>query len=207
MSRITEDQLLNRRYLLGLGLACLGLGASRVTAHEGDPAAPVLPPEFEPRLVSIAPGFAPGEIHVDPDEFALYWTLPGNQAIRFAVGIGRAELYHPGIYFVGAKKEWPSWTPTPEMVEREPELYERYAEEGMPGGPDNPLGARALYLFTEEQGDTFLRIHGTNAPETIGTAVSNGCARLLNEHILDLYSRVPLNTAVVLYPPTYHLGA
>ena len=199
--------MLTRRYLLGSGLAALGFAASRATAHEDDQGASGRRPEFEPRLVSIPPGFAPGEIHVDPDAFALYWTLPENQAIRYAVGIGREGLYHPGNFFVGAKKEWPSWTPTPDMVEREPELYAPYAEDGMPGGPSNPLGARALYLFTEKEGDTFLRIHGTNAPETIGTAVSNGCARLLNEHIVDLYERVPLNAPVVLYPPTVPLGA
>lgn len=199
--------MLTRRHILGSSLAAFGLAASRVAAHEENPAAQVLPPEYQPSLVSIPAGYAPGEIHVDPDTFALYWTLPGDQAIRYAVGIGRAGLYEPGVFFVGAKKEWPSWTPTPDMVAREPELYGPYAETGMPGGPDNPLGARALYLFTEERGDTFLRIHGTNAPQTIGAAVSNGCARLMNDHIVDLYERVPLNTPVVLYPATVPLSA
>jgi lipoprotein-anchoring transpeptidase ErfK/SrfK len=86
------------------------------------------------------------------------------------------------------------------MVEREPELYAEYAEEGMPGGPGNPLGARALYLFTEDRGDTYLRIHGTDRPDTIGAAVSNGCARLVNEQIIDLYDRVPMGTTIYLYP-------
>jgi lipoprotein-anchoring transpeptidase ErfK/SrfK len=192
--------MLSRRHLLGSSFAALGLAGTRAWAHDEE-AAQTLPPEFEPTLVEIPPGFAPGEIHVDPDAFALFWTLPDNMAIRYAVGIGKPGLYESGTYFVGAKKEWPSWTPTPDMVEREPELYGPYAEEGMPGGPDNPLGARALYLFTEDRGDTFLRIHGTNAPQTIGTAVSNGCARLINEHIVDLYERVPLNAPVILYPP------
>ena len=106
------------------------------------------------------------------------------------------------MFYVGDKKEWPSWTPTPDMIEREPELYQPYAD-GMPGGLENPLGARALYLFTPERGDTFLRIHGTNAPATIGTAVSNGCARLVNEQIIDLYNRVPVDTRVVLYPVSW----
>jgi lipoprotein-anchoring transpeptidase ErfK/SrfK len=127
-------------------------------------------------------------------------------AIRYAVGIARSGLYEPGTYHVGAKKEWPSWTPTPDMVERDPETYGPYAETGMPGGPDNPLGARALYLFTPERGDTFMRIHGTNAPETIGTAVSNGCVRLVNEHVVDLYERVPLDAPVILYPSLTTLG-
>lgn len=198
--------MLSRRHLLGSGLAVLGLAATRAGAHEAGGGSAVLPPEWQPTLVSIPPGFLPGEIHVDPDAFSLYWTLPGDMAIRYMVGIGRPGLYEAGTYHVGAKKEWPSWTPTPDMVAREPELYAPYAETGMPGGPDNPLGARALYLFTPERGDTFLRIHGTNLAQTIGTAVSNGCARLLNDHILDLYERVPLDTTVVLYPPLGTLG-
>jgi lipoprotein-anchoring transpeptidase ErfK/SrfK len=105
----------------------------------------------------------------------------------------------PGDFYVGAKREWPSWTPTAAMVERDPERYGPYADTGMPGGPDSPLGARALYLYAPGRGDTLLRIHGTNAPETIGTAVSNGCARLLNDHITELYEVVPLNARVVLY--------
>ncbi|EPX83885.1 ErfK/YbiS/YcfS/YnhG family protein/Tat domain protein [Salipiger mucosus DSM 16094] len=86
------------------------------------------------------------------------------------------------------------------MIEREPEKYEKYADEGMPGGPGNPLGARALYLFTEDRGDTFLRIHGTDDPDTIGRAVSNGCAGLVNDHMVSLYKQVPMDTRVVLYP-------
>ena len=192
--------MLDRRQLLVSGLATLASAWSPAVAHEGTEGAAVLPPEFQPRIVPIQAGLPPGEIHVDPNAFALYWTLPDQMAIRYSCGIGRPGLYEAGVFHIGAKKEWPSWTPTPDMVAREPELYAPYAEEGMPGGPDNPLGARALYLFTPERGDTFLRIHGTNAPQTIGTAVSNGCARLINEHIVDLYDRVPLDTRVVLYP-------
>ncbi len=199
--------MLTRRHLLASGLAAgatLASGlASGLYAHEADLASVEAVPEWmKPRIVAIRADLPAGEIHVDPDRFALYWTLGSGEALRYAVGIGRPGLYEPGVFYVGAKKEWPSWTPTPEMVARQPELYARYAEEGMPGGPDNPLGARALYLFTPERGDTFLRIHGTNAPETIGTAVSNGCARLLNDHIVDLYNRVPEGAAVYLYPPS-----
>lgn len=192
--------MLDRRQLLVSGLATLASAWSPAVAHEVTDSAAVLSPEFQPRIVPIQAGLPAGEIHVDPNAFALYWTLPDQLAIRYACGIGRPGLYEPGVFYVGAKKEWPSWKPTPDMVAREPELYKPYAEEGMPGGPNNPLGARALYLFTPERGDTFLRIHGTNAPQTIGTAVSNGCARLINEHIVDLYERVPLDTRVVLYP-------
>lgn len=192
--------MISRRHLLATGLAALGTAATRVSAQDVAPASSLLPPQYMPQVVSIQAGLPPGQIHVDPNQFALYWTLPDQMAIRYAVGIAPPGLYEPGVYFIGAKKEWPSWVPTPDMVERQPELYGPYAEEGMPGGPENPLGARALYLFTPERGDTFMRIHGTNRPETIGTAVSNGCVRLINDHIVDLYGRVPMDTTVVFYP-------
>jgi lipoprotein-anchoring transpeptidase ErfK/SrfK len=195
--------MISRRSLLGTGMAALGLAATGVRAHETEAAATTLPPEMQPQLVQIPPGYEPGTIHVDPATYSLYWTLPGDQAIRYAVGIAREGLYEAGTYTIGAKKEWPSWTPTPDMVERQPELYAQYAESGMPGGPENPLGARALYLFTEERGDTFMRIHGTNRPDTIGSMVSNGCVRLVNEHIVDLYDRVPEGSTVTLYPLTF----
>lgn len=158
-----------------------------------------LPEEFLPREVRIRNDFAPYEIHVDPGSFKLYWTLPDNKAIRYSVGIGRPGLYESGQFYVGAKKQWPSWTPTDEMIERSPELYKQH-EDGMPGGPTNPLGARALYLFQPGRGDTFLRIHGTHLPNTIGRRVSNGCARLVNDHVIDLYNRVPMDAKVFLYP-------
>ncbi|ABG30774.1 L,D-transpeptidase [Roseobacter denitrificans] len=158
-----------------------------------------MPEKFLPREVRLRNDLDPFEIHVDPGQYALYWTLPDKRAIRYAVGIGRTHLYEHGEFFVGAKKEWPSWTPTPEMIERDPQSYARFAD-GMPGGLNNPLGSRGLYLFTPSRGDTFLRIHGTNDPETIGRRVSNGCARLINDQMIDLYDRVPLKTRVVLYP-------
>jgi lipoprotein-anchoring transpeptidase ErfK/SrfK len=180
------------------GLLAGGVPAVQARAPEQLPQYD-MPPEFLPREVRIRNDLAPYEIHVDPGQYALYWTLPDRKAIRYAVGIGRTALYEPGEFFVGAKKEWPSWTPTQEMIERDPASYARWAD-GMPGGLNNPLGARALYLFTQTRGDTFLRIHGTNAPDTIGRRVSNGCARLINDQMIDLYNRVPLQTRVVLYP-------
>ena len=110
---------------------------------------PIVPPSNDPlapTLVSIQPGIPAGEIHVDPNRFRLYWTLADGQAIRYAVCIGRRGLYESGTFRVGAKREWPSWTPTPEMIERDPDSYAQFAD-GVPGGPNNPLGARALYLF------------------------------------------------------------
>jgi lipoprotein-anchoring transpeptidase ErfK/SrfK len=187
-----------RRDLLTGGLAATLMATGLFTGREA--AAQAMRPGFEPVEVPIRPEIAPGEIHVLPDAFMLYWTQPGARAIRYMVGIGRPGLYESGEFYVGAKKEWPSWTPTRDMIERTPEYAEW--EDGMPGGPANPLGARALYLFEPGRGDTFLRIHGTNAPSTIGTAVSNGCARLVNDQAIDLYQRVPIRSRVVLHPQT-----
>lgn len=170
---------------------------------------PPIPEILAPKLVTIK-GAGPNEIHVVPDHYALYWSLPDGKAIRYYVGVGRSGLYESGTFYVGAKKKWPGWTPTQEMIERSPKSYKQF-EDGMPGGPNNPLGARALYLFTPGKGDTFLRIHGTNKPSTIGLDVSNGCARLVNLHVVDLYNRVPLESKVVLHPkglfPNKKIGA
>lgn len=186
----------SRRRVLASALAASVLATSRGTAHEAEPF--VLPEAFQPTLVRIDAGLMAGEIHVLPDRFQLYWTLSGGEAIRFAVGVGKPGLYHSGAFTVGDKREWPSWRPTDAMIERNPDAYARWAE-GMPGGPDNPLGARALYLYDDQGRDTYLRIHGTNDPRTIGTAVSNGCARLTNDHIMQLYGLVSLGTRVFLY--------
>lgn len=125
--------------------------------------------------------------------------LNDGMAIRYGVGVGRKKLYTPGEFTVNRKVEWPWWRPTNAMIRREPEKYAKFSD-GVPGGPSNPLGARALYLYDDEGHDTYLRIHGTNAPSTIGREVSNGCARLTNEHIMDLYPRVELGARVFLYP-------
>lgn len=183
---------LNRRSFLAGSAAIVTAGPAFAQATSS------LPEQYLPKMLRLQTPLAPGELHVDPGAFALYWTLPDNMAIRYSVGIGRSGLYESGEFFVGAKKEWPSWTPTKEMIERDPEHYAQYAN-GMPGGPSNPLGARALYLFTPEKGDTFLRIHGTNRPSTIGSRVSNGCVRLVNSHVEHLYAQVPLKARVVLH--------
>lgn len=161
----------------------------------------VVPQDHMPVEVRLKAQFAPYEIHLDPNSFRLYYTQPEGRAIRYSVGVGKPGLYEAGEFRVGAKKEWPAWTPTDEMIERDPASYKKW-EDGMPGGPNNPLGARALYLFDGSR-DTFLRIHGTGQPWTIGYPVSNGCARLVNAHIIDLYNRVKLGTRVVLYPQNY----
>lgn len=188
----------SRRRFMATSLAASTLLAAPVLATP-KPEGWALTETQLPTEVRIKNKFEPGEIHVDPNTYSLYWTLPKGKAIRYTVGVGRGDLYIPGIFRVGAKKEWPSWTPTKEMIARSPDHYAQFAD-GMPGGPTNPLGARALYLFDEVQGDTFLRIHGTPEPWTIGSAVSNGCVRLVNEHIAALYDTVPMDSRVVLYP-------
>ena len=174
--------------------AAVAMGAAPATAQSF-----VFPEAMMPRLFRLSEPLPEGTIHVFPNDFGLYWSLPGGegQVIRYSVGIGRAGLYESGEFTVGAKKKWPSWRPTDEMIERDPASYAQFAE-GVPGGPENPLGARALYLFQPGRGDTFLRIHGTQYPRTIGRRVSNGCVRLVNSHITHLYDQVPQGTPVYL---------
>lgn len=189
---------LSRRHFIGTTLAASAVLATPALAST-KPKDWALTEAQLPTEVRIKNKLDAGEIHVDPNSYTLYWTLPKGKAIRYTVGVGRGDLYIPGTFHIGAKKEWPSWTPTKEMIARSPSHYAQYAD-GMPGGPNNPLGARALYLFDEVRGDTFLRIHGTPEPWTIGSAVSNGCVRLVNDHITLLYDTVPIGTRVVLYP-------
>ncbi|MBT9247251.1 L,D-transpeptidase [Gemmobacter fulvus] len=188
--------LTRRHFIASAAIALAAPTVLRATQEDW-----VLPPEYEPLTLSLQDAYVPGMILVDPDSFSLYFTLESNLAMRFVVGVGRGNLYEAGQFTVGAKKEWPSWTPTQDMIARNPDHYAQYAD-GMPGGPDNPLGARALYLFDEARGDTFLRIHGTPEPWTIASAVSNGCVRLVNEHIEMLYDMVQLGAPVVLYTKT-----
>lgn len=187
---------LSRRSLLLGGAAAGTCHALPALAQEQAPFS--LPESYRPTVVKIDMYLPPGEIHVLPDQFHLFWIMTKQEAIRFTIGVGRPGLYHSGDFTVGAKREWPSWTPTPEMIARDPEAYGKYAD-GVPGGIDNPLGARALYLYDEAGRDTYLRIHGTNDPSTIGSAVSNGCARLINDDIIFLYGGVPVGTRVFLY--------
>jgi lipoprotein-anchoring transpeptidase ErfK/SrfK len=196
MATKDKSMIFTRRTFIATGIAsALPLRAfAHQTAEDW-----VMPEEFLPRPVRFSEEQAPGTIIVDPDYFALYLVLTAGQGIQYSVGVGRGNLYESGLFTVGAKKEWPSWTPTDEMIERDPEHYAKWAD-GMPGGPENPLGARALYLFDDAGNDTFLRIHGTPEPWTIGSAVSNGCVRLANEHIAELYDQVELGATVMLLP-------
>ena len=146
--------------------------------------------------VAFSGPYKPGTIVVNIAQRRLYLVETGGRAMRYAVGVGRAEaLNFQGNAIIGRKAEWPNWTPTATMISAIPR-YAAYAG-GMPGGIDNPLGARALYLYRDGQ-DTHFRLHGTTEPDTIGTAVSSGCIRLVNQDVIDLYKRVPVGTQVVV---------
>jgi len=137
----------------------------------------------------------PGTIVVDTPERFLYLVLEGGRALRYGIGVGRQGFSWSGRANIPFKRPWPKWTPPASMIEREPELA-KYRD-GMEPGLDNPLGARALYLFQNGR-DTLYRIHGTGEVASIGKAVSSGCIRLLNQDVIDLYRRVPLGTEVVV---------
>ncbi|HEY7749985.1 MAG TPA: L,D-transpeptidase [Aestuariivirgaceae bacterium] len=137
----------------------------------------------------------PGTIVISTRKRRLFYVLDDGTAISYGIGVGRFGFTWRGVATVGRKAEWPRWIPPAEMVERDP-LAAKYAE-GMPGGPDNPLGARAMYLYQGQQ-DTLYRIHGTREPWSIGLAVSSGCIRMLNDEVIDLYNRVKIGTKVIV---------
>ena len=158
-------------------------------------------PAYARKVVAYPTPEPPGTIVVDPGSHFLYLVQPGGQAIRYGVGVGGEGFGWSGVATIHTKQEWPDWYPPPEMLARKPELREHMAQLqsgiGMRGGPDNPIGARALYLWQGKR-DTLYRIHGTNEPSTIGRNVSSGCIRLTNEDIVDLYDRTPVGTKVVV---------
>ncbi|MEM9967149.1 MAG: L,D-transpeptidase [Pseudomonadota bacterium] len=152
-----------------------------------------------PQEVPVRAQYQAGELLVLPRNHYLYFVTAPGKALRYGVGVGRAGLEFTGTATIDVKKKWPTWRPTDEMIEREPHLYERFIgnTDAQPGGPGNPLGARALYLFQNGR-DTYFRIHGTTQPRSIGRSVSNGCIRMLNDHVKDLYERVPIGTVVTV---------
>jgi len=152
--------------------------------YSGRPTAAPIPRE----TVSYYGAYAPGTIVVSTSERRLYLILPGNQALKYGVGVGRPGFTWAGTTHVGNKREWPDWTPPAEMLKRRPDLPRH-----MVGGIGNPLGARAMYLA-----GTIYRIHGSNEPETIGQAVSSGCIRMTNEDVQDLYERVAIGAKVIV---------
>jgi lipoprotein-anchoring transpeptidase ErfK/SrfK len=158
-----------------------------------------LEPKFVPQNVTIAAKYQPGQILILPRAHFLYYITEPRTALRYGVGVGKAGLEFTGSATIDVKKKWPTWRPTDEMIEREPRTYAKFKDNDyvQPGGPDNPLGARALYLFQNGR-DTYYRIHGTTQPSSIGRSVSNGCIRMINDHVIDLYERVPVGTPVTV---------
>lgn len=225
VTMISDSRLLSRRRFLAgaAGLSALALTGCTSTATQtaAEPATPqldpfyvnmygALPNEKHPvpavdlrfvdpmyyrRVVPDPTGERPGTIYVDTSAYYLYLVREDRQAIRYGVGLGREGFGWSGRGTIQFKREWPTWTPPAEMIAREPELEEW--RNGQPGGLDNPLGARALYIFQDGR-DTLYRVHGTPEPWTIGSNVSSGCVRLMNQDIIDLYSRVANGATLIV---------
>jgi lipoprotein-anchoring transpeptidase ErfK/SrfK len=187
------------RHLIWTVVATLGLmlSAPHGFAQQNDPGdqpgliaddSVELDPQFRRTMVLYRTTEAPGTIIIQTSERHLYVVQGNGRAIRYGIGVGRDGFQWQGLLTISRKAEWPDWTPPPEMIARQP-----YLPRFMAGGPGNPLGARALYL-----GATVYRIHGTNRPDTIGTAVSSGCFRLVNADVTDLYDRIPVGTKVIV---------
>lgn len=153
-------------------------------------------PRFWRQRVIYYTSYPPGTLVVDTQERFLYLIGENGSALRYGIGVGKEGLAFEGEGVVQRKRRWPNWTPTVAMMAREPERYGHLGQ-GMPPGPDNPLGARALYLYKNGQ-DTLFRIHGSHESWSIGHAISSGCIRLLNQDIIDLYDRVPVGSRVVV---------
>lgn len=214
--------LSRRTFLLGASAAAAGLPLNRSLAQSmrdmsayqrmyapiDDDLFPVpgvelsrINPSYLRRVVEYQTAEAPGTIVVDPRSRYLYLVMRDGMAVRYGVGVGRSGFSWSGSATIKDKQEWPDWYPPKEMFGRQPELMEQMGELpgglGMPGGPGNPLGARALYLWQGNK-DTLYRIHGTFEPWTIGTNVSSGCIRMINQDVIDLYNHVPTGTKVVV---------
>ncbi|WP_265499351.1 L,D-transpeptidase [Paracoccus beibuensis] len=191
---------MNRRQMISLALplaVALAAAPSLVMAQAA-PVAPAAADPYVPTEVAIREDFEVGSIVVVSRDFFLYHVIAPGRAIRYGVAVGKDELVWKGKATIGRKVEWPSWRPTQDMIERNPDAYQKYAD-GMPGGPKNPLGARALYLYNAQGQDTAIRIHGTTDPGSIGRAVSNGCLRMRNEAVISLFDQVPVGTPVYVF--------
>jgi lipoprotein-anchoring transpeptidase ErfK/SrfK len=160
-------------------------------------------PAFLRAEVDFATNEAPGTIVVDPGAHYLYYVQPGGRAVRYGVGVGKQGFAWSGTATINSKQEWPDWYPPAEMIERRPDIKEQLTDlqsgRGVPGGLRNPLGARAMYLWQNNK-DTLYRIHGTTEPYSIGTSVSSGCIRMINQDAIDLYARIPVGTEVKVLP-------
>lgn len=193
--------LLTRRTLLFCAAACtFATGA----AQAGEPFhIPVyeehsVEPKYRQKEVAFKTAEPPGTIVVDMRKRFLYFVLPGGRAVRYGIGVGSTATRWSGTATIARMAKWPKWTPTDEMLARHT-TYDKW-KDGMAGGLDNPLGARALYLVDEKGVDRLYRIHGTPAPNTIGKATTSGCFRMLNRAVIDLAGRVKVGTRVVVLP-------
>ena len=185
--------------VLAIGLACTTSARAQLFAYapqtqpqievmEDEAPATELRADLRRAVVNYSGKESPGTIIVDTPNKHLYFVMGGGKAMRYGIGVGRDGFTWSGVKSVSAKKEWPDWRPPEEMLQRRPDL-----PGFMAGGPENPLGARAMYL-----GSSLYRIHGSNEPETIGQAVSSGCFRLTNDDVIDLYSRVRVGATVIV---------
>ena len=201
---------LTRRAFVASGATALGLSAASAQAGTlefasllldrepfpvQDPSTIEIGEQFRRQLVQYSTDERVGTVIVDPSNHFLYLVMEAGMALRYGVGVGREGFEWKGASRVARKAKWPTWTPPLSMIKRQPELA-IYAT-GMAGGPDNPMGARALYLY-DGPVDTLYRIHGTHEPWSIGTSMSSGCIRMLNYEVIDLYRRVPIGARVVV---------
>ncbi len=199
---------MNLRAFSIIGIATLGLAGCYTSVPDPsvssqDAKYMAMVPNFETDLnfrryeVADPTGEAPGTVVVDSRQHFLFFVLPGKKAIRYGVATGSEAQGWSGVASIQRKAEWPRWMPPLDMLERWPHLKPTYDAGGLPGGPDNPLGARAMYLYQNNK-DTLYRIHGTNEPETIGHDVSSGCIRMANIDAIDLFNRVQVGAKVIV---------
>ena len=218
LSRLHRAHLSRRSFLIGSGVSFGALGLAGCATTDGMSSAeaalvygPVpdkkfqiaavdvskLDPKYYRRTVRYETKEAPGTIIVDPGNYHVYRVEGDGSATRYGANVGREGFLWSGDAYVGRKSEWPTWTPPKEMIQRQPEAA-KYAR-GMPGGPENPLGARTLHLYQNGK-YTLYTIYSTSDPETIGTNLTSGCTGLLTQDMIDLYARTPVNTKVVVLP-------
>jgi lipoprotein-anchoring transpeptidase ErfK/SrfK len=189
------------RVIIASGVLAMALLALVACATTTNPVSRQVDPAFARKVVAYPSPAPPGTVIVDPGRHFLYLVQRGGQAIRYGVGVGGEGFGWAGSATIHTKQEWPDWYPPAEMLQRKPDLREHMTQLqsglGMPGRPENPLGARALYLWQGNK-DTLYRIHSTNEPWTIGQNVSSGCIRMTNDDVTDLYTRTPIGTKVVV---------
>ena len=183
--------MISRRHFLVSSAAAL---AAPALVHAAE-----TPPIFLPQTVSFNPQYQPGEIVILPRSYFLYHVTAPGEARRYGIAVARPGLGFTGTATIKRKVEWPTWRPTDEMIERDPAHYGKFKgnTERMAGGPGNPLGARAMYLYQGNK-DTYVRIHGTVEPQSIGHNASSGCFRMVNDHVIQLYKDVPIGTKVTV---------